>query len=93
MKFWKNQAVKILFGINWKDVRENDKFQQIFRGVPNIPNNLECFYGSHNVNICVPNIPGYKMIPKSLKLTIYFWNNQHFNKKSQGNLMFLTAIW
>ena len=85
--------MKILFGIKWKDVRKNDKFGQIFRGVPNIPNYLECFYGRHNTYICIPNIPDYKMIPKSLKLTVYFWNNQHFNQKCQGNLMFLIAIW
>ena len=72
--------------VKWKDVRKNDKFQQIFRGVPNIPNYLECFYGRHNTYICIPNIPDYKMIPKSLKLTVYFWNNQHFNQKCQGNL-------
>ena len=35
--------MKVLFGIKWKDVRKNDKFQQIFRRVPNIPNDLECF--------------------------------------------------
>ena len=72
---------------------ENVKFRQIFRGIPNIPNHLECFNGRHNKHICVSNIPGYKMIPESLKLTEYFWNNQHFNKKCQGNLMFLIAIW
>ena len=93
VQFRKNQEVKILFGIKWKDVRKNDKFRQIFRGVPNIPNYLECFYGRRNIHICIPNIPVYKMIPKSLKLTVYLWNNQHFNKKCQGNLMFLTAIW
>ena len=69
------------------------QFQQIFRGVPNIPNYLECLNGRHNKHNCVLNIPGYKMIQKSLKLTVYFWCNQYFNKKCQGNLMFLIAIW
>ena len=85
--------MKVLFGIKWKDVRKNDKFQQIFRRVPNIPNNLESFYGRHNIHICVRNIPGYKMIRKSLQLTVYFLNNQHFNQQCQGNLIFSTAVW
>ena len=85
--------MKFLFGIKWKDVWKNDKFRQIFRGVPNIPNDLECFNGRHNVHISVPNITGYKMIPTSWKLTVYFWNNQPFNKICQANLMFLIAIW
>ena len=67
VQFWKNQAVKILFGTKWKDVWKNGKFRQIFRGVPNIPNYLECFKGRHNVNVFVPNIPDYKMIPTSRK--------------------------
>ena len=78
--------MKILFGIRWKDVWKNDKFQQTFRGVSNIPNQLVCFNGRHKKHISVPNIPGYKMIPESLKLTVYFWNNQHFNQKMSGQL-------
>ena len=58
VQFWKNQTVKILFGIKWKDVWKNDKFRQIFRGVLNIPNYLKCFNGRHNIHICVPKIPG-----------------------------------
>ena len=84
--FWKNQAVKILFGIKWKDVWKNDKLRQIFRGVPNIPNHLECFNGRHNIHICVSNIPGYKMIPESLKLTVYFWKKSAFQQKMSGQL-------
>ena len=38
-------------------------------------------------------VPGYKMIQKYLKMTVYFWNNQHFNNKCQGKLIFSIAIW
>ena len=55
--------------INQMDVRENGKFRLIFMPVPNIPNYLERFNRMQDQFSLIPNIPSYRLIIRSLKLT------------------------
>ena len=55
--------------INQLDVRENRKFWLISMPVPNIPNYLECFNRMQDQYSLISNIPSYRLIIRSLKLT------------------------
>ena len=55
------------------EVRENGKFQQIFGPIPNIPNYLECFYGTQVLSISIENVYSYIFkIDQKLKKLLAF---------------------
>ena len=50
------------------EVWENGKFRQIFGHIPNIPNYLECYYGTQVLDIHIENLSSYILTLRSLKL-------------------------